>query len=684
LLILVALALAPGIARRYVEKNSPELIGRSVTIEKLRLNVLSGKARITGFTLYEADGQEAFVTFDTMLVDIRPLKLLQRELLMQRFYLSGFNGRVIQEDSLFNFSDMTGRDHVSDTLVESSGEPHRNKPFRFHLFDIELKHAHMKYDNRNIGDTLVLQDISFFIPYVGWDQDEKSEAGLKLNLENEGKLEAGININPVEGDFDMSLSLKRIDMAGFRKLVSAYTRIGSVRGMFNTSLKVSGNLNEPEKSVAEGSIVMNDLALADETDRKFLGMGSVFFHFREVNMHAGRFVTDSILIVDPYIFLELKDSSNNITEALALSPGDTTSSEQMIVDQDSHPDDTITPFYYYISSFRMQNGTIDFTDLSTGEAFQYQLSEVNVNSQKISSTADQVPVYASMVLNDRGDLVAQASIDPKHPDNITLDYTIENFHLPDLNIYSRHFVGFPVYYGEMFYRGHTEISNNQLFSDNKLILDNVDLGNKEGGLKDIPLKFALYILKDRNDVIDLDIPVRGRTDDPRVSVGQIVWNTLKNLVVRTASKPFESLANLLGVDPGDIESVNFQYGDTVLSDYHREQLDLLLELEQAKPELEIEMIYYNDRDREKAEVPAAITDTTTGEPDPAAADVIAADSLITVFEEIRFGKIANYLQTASDSTHIFLSRSNPGDPLNVGSRPRFQVHYSLKDTEFTD
>lgn len=681
LLILLALILAPGIARRYLVNHSTELVGRSLAIDKLKLNYFTGKARITGFTLFEADRQKAFASFDTLVVDLRPFKLLQRELNIQQFYLSGLSGNVIQKDSLFNFSDLIHGKSRPDAMPDTTSEDAEKDPFRFHFYDIELRSAHMEYDNKNIGDTLILQNISFFIPYVGWDQEERSEAGLRLSLENEGTLEAGININPVEGDFDMSFNLTGINLEGFRKLVSSYTRIRSIHGLFNTSLTITGNLNAPEKSIVAGRMDLTDLALTDELNRKFLGMDSLRIRIREANMHDKRFLADSVLLAEPYIFFELKDSTNNMAETLGLSPADSVSGEDLN-DPASGPEDTLLPLYYDISSFRMNSGTIDFTDLTTGEAFQYQLSDVTMESEQISSISDQVPVFASMVLNNRGNLVAKATIDPADPGNLVLDYTIEDFHLPHLNIYSRYFVGFPVHYGEMFYRGHTEIRDQQLISDNHLILDNVELGEKQGGLKDIPLKFALYLLKDRNDVIDLDIPVRGRTDDPQVSVGQIVWNTLKNLVVRTASQPFESLANLLGVDPGDIETVGFQYGDTVLSDYNREQLDLLLELEQLKPGLEIEMIYYNDREREKETVlEVASADSISGEPGPAAAEAVAADSVMTVYEEIRFRKIEDYLGSVQDSTHIYLSRSNPGDPLNVGSRPRFLVHYSLKDSE---
>ena len=50
--------------------------------------------------------------------------------------------------------------------------------------------------------------------------------------------------------------------------------------------------------------------------------------------------------------------------------------------------------------------------------------------------------------------------------------------LSDLNIYSRHYMGFPILYGDMYYKAHTEIIDGQITSENKLIIHNVELGDK--------------------------------------------------------------------------------------------------------------------------------------------------------------------------------------------------------------
>lgn len=97
-----------------------------------------------------------------------------------------------------------------------------------------------------------------------------------------------------------------------------------------------------------------------------------------------------------------------------------------------------------------------------------------------------------------------------------------------------------------------------------MIIENVEIGEKQGGLHELPLKFAIFLLKDREGVIDLDVPVSGDLKDPEVNIGKIAWNTLKNLIVKTLAAPYDWLAKLVGVDPKDIQTIEFAYGDLSL------------------------------------------------------------------------------------------------------------------------
>ncbi len=673
ILVLLGLILLPGIVKRYAISHSAELIGRSIELNTLKVNYLGGKIRITDFVMYEENQKDAFISFDTLMVDLKPLRLIKNEFIMQQFYLSGLNTFVIQEDTIFNFSDLityhSRKPGEADKEVKDTAN---NEAFKYELSEIIIRKSHFSFENRNIGDTLQIQDLSFFIPYLGWNQEDRSDARIRFLLQKDGYIEAAIQIHPVQGDFDLSLVINSLNLAGIRNYAKELAEIGSLKGVFNTRLDIAGNYNMPEQSVVSGMVEIRDLYLEDRNKKQFLGAESIRTRIGELDPHNSSFQIDSLTISKPYIYFELKDSTNNFFEILGYAPASADSVESPDTDKESISTDSLGQIYYAVQTFIVEEGRVDFTDLTSDQDFNYALSDVEVNSEGIESTADWVSIYASMLLNNRGRLVAETSFNPLNTKELVLDYTITDFQLSDLHIYSTHFVGFPIVYGEMYYKGHTEIKNYELISDNKLILDQVTLGEKRGGLLDLPLKFALFILKDRNGVIDLDIPVRGDTKDPQVRVGTIVWNTLKNLIIKTAMAPFDFLAGMVGVDPKDIESIEYAYLDTTLTDGRQKQLDMLLELEQIKEGLEIELLYFNDLDLEKKQIALELSGaspTDTLKEDLLGTMVGKIDSTADLFTSVRLAQIEGYLFTKNDSTKIQVFRSNIQAPQNIGSNP---------------
>jgi len=217
ILILLGLILLPGIVKRYAIKHSPELIGRSIELDRLKLNYLGGKIRITDFVMYEANQQEKFISFDTLMVDIKPLRLVKNEFIMQQFYLSGLNTYVIQEDTLFNFSDLITHHSLKNGEADREvKDTAKSEAFKYELSEIDVRKSRFSFENRNLEDTLQIQDLSFFIPYLGWNQEDRSDASVRFLLQKEGYIEAGIQVHPLQGDFDLSLVINSLNMEGIR------------------------------------------------------------------------------------------------------------------------------------------------------------------------------------------------------------------------------------------------------------------------------------------------------------------------------------------------------------------------------------------------------------------------------------------------------------------------------------
>lgn len=668
-IIILALAIAPPIVKKQVVKRSKDLVGRQISLDKLKVNYFTSTVRLIDFKLYEADEEEVFVSFDTLLVNMVPLKLIRKKLVVQQFYLKGLNTHIVQYDSIFNFTDLLEFHQAKTDTLEIETDTTEREPFQYDLSELELNQAHISYTDATIDHTVNMREFSFYTPHIAWNQEDKSDAGIKFNFHEGGYFESSLNLDPQEGDFDALIKIDRLYLNAFTDFLRKSLPLDSIGGVVNTELYIAGDLDEVEKSIVSGSVDLSDFRLTDQGQNKLIGLNEVNLTVDEINLDAKEMRFDSLALIEPYIQFELFDSSNNFFEFFGME-----------IDTAGTPEsDSTAPFFFALNSFSINEGIIDYTDHRTGEAFDYHLSELHMEVDSLSNQADWIDLYSRMLLNHRGKLNAELGLNPQDLMNMSLDIAITDFLLSDLNIYSRHYLGSAILKGDMYYRSNTDIRGGQLDSENKLVIENIELGEKSGGLHDLPLKFALFLLKDRQGVIDLDVPVRGDLKDPKVSVGKIVWNTLKNLIVKTVAAPYDLLANALGVDPKDIQSIEFAYTDTTLTDEVKHQLDLLLELEEKKEGLGIELIYYSDLDKEKEQLSLALAEQAVP------ADTVA-DSLELVldyaeiaegYKQLRISLVNDYLKIMKDSTSILASPSHPEAPGNVGSVPKLEVEYSM-------
>ena len=71
----------------------------------------------------------------------------------------------------------------------------------------------------------------------------------------------------------------------------------------------------------------------------------------------------------------------------------------------------------------------------------------------------------------------------------------------------------------------------------------------------VPLKTALYILRDKDDKILIDLPIKGNVDSPEFNYMKLVWKTLGNLLVKVATSPVRALGNALGMSSSNLDFI---------------------------------------------------------------------------------------------------------------------------------
>src|SRR4029450_7420360 len=132
--------------------------------------------------------------------------------------------------------------------------------------------------------------------------------------------------------------------------------------------------------------------------------------------------------------------------------------------------------------------------------------------------------------------------------NLFLDLkaSASDIELSPLSPYSGKYVGYGIEKGKLSRKVKYLIDDRKLTAENSIVLNQLTFGNKVDSpdATKLPVLLAVALLKDRNGVINIDLPVGGSLDDPQFSVGGIVFRALMNLIAKIVTSPFALLGSL--------------------------------------------------------------------------------------------------------------------------------------------
>ncbi len=245
-----------------------------------------------------------------------------------------------------------------------------------------------------------------------------------------------------------------------------------------------------------------------------------------------------------------------------------------------------------IRELRIDRGRLNFSDLNIRPNFSADIVGLQGSIRGLSSAfASRATIDLKGNLGEFSPVTIGGTIQPfafdRHTD-VALDFG--NISLPVFNPYSGRFAGYTIAKGKLDTQLRYRIEDRRLKADHSLRIDQLEWGeaSAERGEASLPVKFATALLRDRNGLIALDIPVGGTLDDPTLRIGPIVWQVIKNLIVKAVTAPFALIGSLFkGAE--EAQFVDFAAGDATLDPAVAERLAALARGLAEKPGISLDV-----------------------------------------------------------------------------------------------
>jgi uncharacterized protein involved in outer membrane biogenesis len=456
----------------------------------------------------------------------------QHQVLLSRIALKGGQINLVRSgDGQLNLVDLLAFRTSTANPPQASEQSAQAQGLVFAIGTVELSHFEMSVKDHTVktdGPVLNLDNLEVTLSQV----DGRSPMGvdLALDIRQGGRITAKGTVNPQDPSLEARIDVKALDLRPLQFYIEPHLALFLQSGIFATKGTLRYGLPRAASRVAyEGGFRLENLQIVEPSSSEtFLGWESLKTAQLKLRLQPGSIdIGDLLLSRLVSKFMIYEDGSLNVVRVLKTPVKE--NAEKTEAAPVNAPAKEAFPVN--VQTLRIEAGALAFADLSLTPQFATRIHNLNGFVNGLSTIPDrrtqlklegQVEDYGTAKIGGETNLS-----DPKRFTDIAMVF--RNLEMTSMTPYSGTFAGRRITSGKLSLDLEYKIENSRLLGNNKIIVDQLTLGESVDSPKAIslPLDLAIAILKDADGVIDIGLPVKGDLEDPEFGFGQIIWKALK-------------------------------------------------------------------------------------------------------------------------------------------------------------
>ncbi|QQE89556.1 DUF748 domain-containing protein [Azotobacter chroococcum] len=568
----------------------------------LRLRLQNAALKLAPFALAAPDGRP-LARLKSLEIGKTSLDLTRRQVSIGQVLGQGLETWAAREaDGELDWQKLfapstSGQQSGAKTKDKQPDKPDKEpgKPWQILLADVRLRGSRL-----HLADRVPEQDVELQVGPLDLalrDFDNRGQRPFRLELDSgigrQGRLKAAgqVQVSPLAAQ--LQVDTRDLDLRPAQAYIAPFIRLELRSGQLDSALKIDLKGAEKLALQIDGRATIKQLHTLDTLKQRD------FVKWRQLTLenlsyrHGEQLAIGRVELDQPYArFIVNENLSTNVSELLIAQgkPQPAQTPQKNTAQPAEKP--ARPPLGIHIGAVAIRDGSANFADFSLNPNFAAAVQQLN---GRIGSLDNRQPKPATVDIKGKVDRYAPVSIkgslNPFDPlESLDIATRFQRVELTTLTPYSGKFAGYRIRKGRLNLDLHYRIDKGQLNAENSLVLEQLQLGERVDSpdAVDLPVHLAVALLKDRQGRIAIDLPVKGDLNNPEFRVMPIVWQTLRNLVVRAAQAPFKFIAGLADGE-ADLSQVEFSPGSSELDAAARRNLDLLGKALKERPQLRLKV-----------------------------------------------------------------------------------------------
>jgi hypothetical protein len=593
----------------------------------IRMTIDVPQAEVTGLGVRPRQATSDYVALDRFTLGDTHIDLGQRSIRVGEITLAGGDVRGwLDPDGRLNLLELLGNSSGAGkpaTLAAANGgrepPPPAGAPSAGHAAawriaapDVRIEDTRLSLEDRGVKPAAELALGPLSARITGYDSTPGSRITVALQSPVNGKgalrMAAAGTLQPEA--LSAKVELSRIDLRVLQPYLEKYTALNLASGFLSTTLEIGQQANGSLR--ASGRIDIAQLRTVDDALKldflKWQALHIVGFQYvsRPASLRIER-----IIAVAPYARVIIGPQGTlNVSEALHPRGFHA----QAVAEKGAQPPAPVTrppparsrsapaPMPMTIGLVRIANGTADYADYSIKPNFATGIQDLHGAIKGLSSAPG-----SRATLNLRGTVNGHSPVDINGAINLLSAATyadvqmkFRDLELTQMTPYAVRFAGYKIASGTLDADITYKVNEGKLDAEHRFVINQLQLGEQVASPHAIklPLRLAVALLKDRDGVIRIGLPVTGSLNDPQFSLGPLIGKALVHLLEKVVTAPFALLGRVFGGGP-DVNQIEFAPGSSTLLPDARARLGSIAKALAGRPQLQLQVpaVFAPDVDR---------------------------------------------------------------------------------------